>query len=103
MNTASIFEPSAHPANDEYSRVMELLTAAAQKAADEGITFRGFLPALVDFTAAVGLSVAGEKGVRAFIGRLSDQLAEWKAGKFPVDPLNKEDSDEAICSRRKSK
>jgi hypothetical protein len=79
---------------DEYSRAMEILADAAHKAVDEGITLRGFLPAVGDFTAAIAISVAGEKGMRAFIGRLRDRIEDWYDGTFPGAPSKEEDKEE---------
>jgi hypothetical protein len=46
--------------SNDYDRVIDLMTDAVQKVSKRGITKADFLPALVDFTAAVGLAIRGE-------------------------------------------
>ena len=80
---------------DHYDRVIDIMTAAAARVGNHDIPLQEFLPALVDFTAAVGLAVGGEEGLQAFIARMQDRIKDWRAGTFPA-----KDFGEKTCAPR---
>jgi hypothetical protein len=77
-------------ADEEYDRVIGIMTKAMQAVAKDDVCLEEFLPALVDFTCAVALGVAGEKCLRAFITRMTGRIDDWRAGTFPVDDTDGE-------------
>jgi hypothetical protein len=72
-------------ASGEYSRVIDILIAAAQVASEARIPKQEFLPALADFTVTVALAFQGEECLRAVIKRMQHRIDDWRNGTFPLD------------------
>lgn len=69
---------------DSYDRVFEILTDAMKTVGNNNISKGEMLPALIDFTTAIALIIAGEEAARAVIIRVEGRIEDWKAGRFPA-------------------
>jgi hypothetical protein len=67
---------------DEYDLVICMLTEVARKAAKIGIGLEDYVPALIDYTAAVALAIGGEEALQAFITRMQTRIDDWRARNF---------------------
>jgi hypothetical protein len=72
-----------HQNGDGYNCVIGMLTGVARKAGKIGIGLEEYLPALIDYTAAVALIIGDEEGLQAFMTRMQSRIDEWRAGTFP--------------------
>jgi hypothetical protein len=77
-------DPQQDEPSSDYDRVIDIMTDAVQKISKKGITKADFLPALVDFTAAVALAMRGEECLREIITRMEGRIDDWRAGTFPA-------------------
>lgn len=68
-------------ADHGYHRAFGLLAKTMQTA--KTIPNSDFVPALVDFAAAVGLVAEGEAGVRAMMSGMERRITDWHEGRFP--------------------
>jgi hypothetical protein len=69
---------------DEYTIEFDILTKAIAEMGANGITRQEVLPALVDFTAAIAIALAGEEAIEACITRLRQRIKDFRAGIFPI-------------------
>ena len=70
---------------DDYNIEFDILTKALAEMGANGITRQEIIPALVDFTAATAIAMAGEQGIEACITRLRERIQDFRAGTFPID------------------
>ena len=68
---------------EPYDAVIDMFTTATQALGEMGVSKQELLPALLDFTAAVALILAGEEGLEASTQRMADRLDDWRNGTFP--------------------
>jgi hypothetical protein len=69
---------------EPHAEILDLLTAAIQKAVEAKYAREDVLRAVTDWAVSIGLIMGGEETVAEMIERMHQRVAEWKAGEFPA-------------------